>query len=90
MITRWQCSECDMLYDEHRQQCEQCGGYQCIYQAPYLPTAEEIVAMCAEIRATWSDKEERRRRRAPEKDTIDIVDCHHGAWRRHRSSWREA
>jgi len=90
MITRWQCSECDTLYDEHRQQCEQCGGFQCVYQAPYLPTPEEIAAACVAIRATWSVREERRRRRAPDDDVVEIVDCYRGAYRRYKSSWREA
>jgi hypothetical protein len=48
-------------------------AYQRTNDKGYAPTADEIEAATAKIRATWSEKDHRRRLELPEDDGVEVV-----------------
>ena len=80
------CDQCGREHVDFTRRCENCGSTGVWYR----PDAADIVDGCQAAQATWSTREERKRRRAPDDDVVEIVDCYRGAYRRYKSSWREA
>ena len=86
----YQCERCGAICTDENwilsgRVCQSCGAQ----AVTWMPDAADIAAGRLLAQAAWSKREERKRRRATEEDVVDIVDCHRGAWRRYKSSWRE-
>jgi len=51
-------------------------AYQRTNDKGYAPTADEIEAATARIRATWSERDHRRRLGLPEDDSVEVIIVH--------------